>query len=232
MTGQHISINTADGAFSAYRAVPASGKGAGVLVLQEVFGVNQGMRQICDGLAEAGFVALCPDLFWRAEPGLELDDHVDTDLKRAFQLYGEFDLDTGMCDVAAALAHLRADKACTGKAGAMGYCLGGMLAYLTACRTDSDATVGYYGVGIETRLGEADALDRPLLLHIAGKDQFVSPQAQADIHTAFDDHPMIRLEDYPDEDHAFARPGGRHYSGNSADRANMLTLKFLHEILD
>jgi carboxymethylenebutenolidase len=229
MNGQYIPITGRDGEFSAYRAVPASGTGPGVLVLQEIFGVNHNMRDICDGLAEAGFVALCPDLFWRIKPGIELDDHVDADLQRAFQLFGEFDVEAGMTDIAVALAHLRKDPACTGKAGAIGYCLGGLLAYLTACRTDSDATVGYYGVGIEGRLAEADALDRPLLLHIAGKDQFVPAEAQARIHAAFDKHAMIRLEDYPDEDHAFARPDGDHYGEQSAGVANALTLQFLKQ---
>ena len=231
MAGQYIPIKGRDGEFSAYRALPASGSGPGVLVLQEIFGVNANMRQICDGLAEAGFVALCPDLFWRIEPGIELDDHVEPELQRAFQLFQQFDVEAGMRDIADALATLRADTACTGKAGAMGYCLGGLLAYLTACRTDSEATVGYYGVGIEARLDEAKDLDRPLLLHIAGKDQFVPAEAQAEIHRAFDPHPTIRLEDYPDEDHAFARPHGLHYSATSAGRANGLTIRFLHDAL-
>ncbi|WP_291843733.1 dienelactone hydrolase family protein [Maricaulis sp.] len=231
MAGQYIPISTPDGTFSAYRALPASGKGPGVLVLQEIFGVNAGMRKICNGLAEAGFVALCPDLFWRIEPGIELDDGVEADLERAFQLFSAFDVETGMQDIAVAIAHLRADDACTGRVGAMGYCLGGLLAFLTACRTDSDATVGYYGVGIEDRLKEADGLDRPLLLHIAGKDQFVPPAAQAKIHSSFDGHPMIRLEDYPEADHAFARPDGSHYSRASAEKANGLSLQFLREAL-
>lgn len=232
MAGQYIPIKGRDGDFSAYRAVPASGTGPGVLVLQEIFGVNANMRLICDGLAEAGFVALCPDLFWRIEPGIELDDHIDPDLKRAFALFTRFDVETGMRDIADSLSALRADTACTGKAGAMGYCLGGLLAYLTACRTDSDASVGYYGVGIDARLEEARDLDRPLLLHIAGKDQFVPPEAQAIIHDALDAHPAIRLEDYPDDDHAFARPGGLHYNETSAGQANGLTIRFLHDALN
>ncbi len=231
MAGQYKPIKGRDGEFSAYRALPASGTGPGVLVLQEIFGVNANMRQICDGLAEAGFVALCPDLFWRIEPGIELDDHVKPELERAFQLFQQFDVEAGMRDIADALAALRTDTACSGKVGAIGYCLGGLLAYLTACRTNSDATVGYYGVGIEGRLDEAEALNRPLLLHIAGKDQFVPPKAQAQIHAAFDTHPSIRLEDYPDEDHAFARSDGLHYSEASAGRANGLTIGFLHAAL-
>ena len=149
MNGQYIPITGRDGEFSAYRAVQASGTGPGVLVLQEIFGVNHNMRKICDGLAEAGFVALCPDLFWRIKPGIELDDHVDADLQRAFQLFGEFDVEAGMTDIAFALAHLRNYPACTGKSGAIGYCLGGLLAYLSAFRTDCDATVCYYGFSFD-----------------------------------------------------------------------------------
>lgn len=142
-----------------------------------------------------------------------------------------FNADTGIEDIAAAIAWLRNQDGTGGKVGAMGYCLGGLLAYLTAARTDSDATIGYYGVSIQDRLDEATAIKRPLMLHIAGKDQFVPPEAQAAIHQGLDSNPLVTLHDYPEDDHAFARPGGAHYNAASADLANQRTLDFLNRHL-
>jgi carboxymethylenebutenolidase len=232
MSGQDIEIESEDGNFSAYLSLPASGSGPGVLVLQEIFGVNAAMRSIADWLARAGFTALCPDLFWRIEPGIQLSSESDAGLQRAFELFGLFNPDTGIRDIATSLAKLRTLKACTGKAGAIGYCLGGLLAYRTACHTDSDASVGYYGVSIADRLGEAAGISRPLMLHIAGDDQFVSPAAQARMHEGLGSNPLITLYDYPGQRHAFARPNGKHYDAESAALADRRTLDFLHRYLD
>lgn len=232
MTGQDIIINSADGDFSAFLATPESGHGPGVLVLQEILGVNAGMRSICDELAEAGFTALCPDLFWRMEPGVQLSDAVEADLQRAFGFFRRFDLEAGLKDIAISLAKLRSLDACGPKAGAIGYCLGGLLAYRTACHTDSEASVAYYGVGIDERIDEAAGLTHPLMLHIAGNDEFVPPEAQARIHQAFDANPLITLHDYAGKNHAFARPDGMHYAADAAPLANSRTLAFLHKHLD
>lgn len=232
MSGQDIEIESEEGNFSAYLSLPVSGSGPGVLVLQEIFGVNPAMRSIADWLARAGFTALCPDLFWRIEPGIQLSSESDTGLKRAFELFGLFDHDTGIRDIRTSLAALRRLDACTGKAGAIGYCLGGLLAYRTACHTDSDASVGYYGVSIQDRLAEAAGLSRPLMLHIAGADQFVPAAAQAKMHAGLGSNPLITLHDYPGQPHAFARPDGDHYDASSAGLANSRTLEFLHRHLD
>ncbi|WP_417485265.1 dienelactone hydrolase family protein [Maricaulis salignorans] len=228
MSGQDIEIQSDDGNFSAYLAVPASGSGPGVLVLQEIFGVNASMRSIADWLAGEGFTALCPDLFWRIEPGIQITDKTEAELNRAFELFGLFNQDTGLRDIRTSLSALRALDACNGKAGALGYCLGGLLAYRTACHTDSDASVGYYGVSIEDTLAEATGLNSPLMLHIAGADQFVPPAAQARLHEGLGPNPLVTLHDYPGKEHAFARPDGHHYDADSANLANQRTLDFLH----
>jgi carboxymethylenebutenolidase len=232
MSGHDIDIESPDGRFTAYLSTPSSGKGPGVLVLQEIFGVNASMRAICDALARAGFTAICPDLFWRIEPGIQLSSETEAGLKRAFELMKLFDHDTGLADIRTSLAALRTLKACTGKAGAMGYCLGGQLAYRAACHTDSDASVGYYGVAIQNRLDEATGISRPLLLHIAAADAFTPPAAQAEIHRRLDSNPLATLYDYPGQEHAFARPGGDHYDAASAKLADSRTLEFLHRHLD
>ena len=232
MSGQDIEIESDDGNFSAYLALPASGSGPGVLVLQEIFGVNASMRAITDWLAGEGFTALCPDLFWRIEPGIQITDKTEAELNRAFELFGLFNQDTGLQDIRTSLSALRALDACSGKAGAIGYCLGGLLAYRTACHTDSDASVGYYGVSIEDRLAEAAGISAPLMLHIAGDDQFVPAAAQARLHEGLGSNALVTLHDYPGKEHAFARPDGLHYAADSANLANQRTLDFLHRHLD
>jgi carboxymethylenebutenolidase len=145
-----ITIPSFDGkSFSAYCAKPASGNGPGLIVIQEIFGVNAGMRKICDDFASKGFIAVCPDLFWRQEPGVQITDKSPAEWDHAMQLYKGFDGEAGVRDLLSTLAYIRTMKGCNGKVGAVGYCLGGRLAYLMAARSDVDATASYYGVGLE-----------------------------------------------------------------------------------
>jgi len=224
------SIKTPDGTFSAYVAVPknlAPGKKApGILVIQEIFGVNQVMRDISDGFAAQGYVALCPDLFWRQQPGIQITDKTEAEWKRAFELYQGFNEAKGVQDLIASLDHLRKLPNCSGKAGSVGYCLGGRLAYLMATRSNADANVGYYGVGIENALNEASAITKPLLLHIAAEDQFVPKDAQAKIKEALARNSAVTIHVYPGCDHAFARVGGAHWNADAAKRANDRTAAF------
>jgi carboxymethylenebutenolidase len=229
--GERITITTDDGAFEAYVARPGRSPAPAVVVIQEIFGVNQVMRDITDGLASQGFLAICPDLFWRIEPGIDITDQSEAEWKRAFELFNAFDVDAGVTDIAATLDTIRKDPGCAGKVGAVGFCLGGMLAFLTATRTDSDASVSYYGVGIESRLAEADKLANPLMLHIAEEDQFVPKAAQEVIKKALGNHPLVEIHTYPGCDHAFARVGGQHYNEEAARLANGRTLTFFQKHL-
>jgi carboxymethylenebutenolidase len=224
--GETTTITAAGGSFSAYLARPQARKAPAVVVIQEIFGVNQVMRDLTDAYAAAGYLAICPDLFWRIEPGIDITDKSQAEWQRAFALFNAFDVDKGVKDLGATIAHARADRACSGPVGAVGYCLGGLLAFLTATRTDVDAAVGYYGVGIDQRLGEADTLVTPLLLHIAEEDQFVSKPAQAAILAALKNRSNAEIFTYPGRDHAFARPGGEHYDAGDAARAESRTLAF------
>lgn len=229
--GETITIETEDGSFAAYVARPNKDKAPAVVVIQEIFGVNQVMRDITDGLAGQGYLAICPDLFWRIEPGIDITDHSEAEWKKAFELFNAFDVEAGVKDIAATLAYIRKDPACTGKAGAVGFCLGGLLAFLTAARTDSDASVAYYGVGIEARVGEAEKLAHPLLIHIAEEDQFTPKPAQEVILQALKNHPQIEIYTYPGRDHAFARQGGEHYDEADAKLAGGRTLTFFQKHL-
>ena len=232
MAGSDIVIERGGGeSFGAYLATPEGGAGAGVLVLQEIFGVNAVMRAICDGYAAKGYLALCPDLFWRQEPGIQITDQGEAEWARAFELYQGFDEARGVEDAMAALDNLRAQPGCSGKAGATGYCLGGKLAYLMATRSTVDCSAGYYGVGIEAALNEAGNISRPLMLHLAENDQFVPPEAQGQVKDALSANTLVTIHSYPGRDHAFARVGGEHYDADDAALANSRTAAFFEEHL-
>ncbi|MBV9569682.1 MAG: dienelactone hydrolase family protein [Alphaproteobacteria bacterium] len=231
MAGKDIIISGPDGNLGAYLAIPSAARGPGIVVIQEIFGINKVIRDIADGFAARGYFALAPDLFWHLEPGVQLTDKSDAEWQHAFALMNKFDPDSGVKDIQASISHLRGLDGCTGKVGAVGYCLGGLLAYLTGARTDVDAAVGYYGVNIDQKLDEAKTIERPLMLHIAEKDQFVKPEAQKKIAEALKGNPLVTLHFYPQMDHAFAREGGAHYDKACADLANGRTSTFFKQHL-
>ena len=223
----YVTVRVADGAIQAYYApAPGGAKAPGLVVIQEIFGVNKVMRDLTDGFAAQGYHALCPDIFWRIEPGIDITDKTKAEWDRAFELLGKFDTDKGVADLNATAEHLRAMDGGTGKVGSVGYCLGGKLAYLMATRGKTDANVSYYGVGLDGLLGEAGQIKRPYLSHIAAKDAFVPPEAQAKINTGLAGNPQVTLHTYDGQDHAFARVGGQHYDKAAADLANGRTSTF------
>lgn len=224
----NATINGPDGDFGAYVAHPTAPNGATLVVIQEIFGVNGVMRDLADGYAAQGYLAIVPDLFWRIEPGISITDKTPQEWSRAFELFGAFQVDTGIKDIAATIAYARTQ---TAKVGCVGYCLGGLLAYLTACQTDVDASVSYYGVSINERTDQANRVSKPLMLHIASEDKFVPPDAQAIIQTELGSHKHITLHVYNGLDHAFARQGGDHYDAKGAALANQRTADFLKAAL-
>jgi carboxymethylenebutenolidase len=227
------SIATLDGgdSFYAYAAEPAAAPRAAIVVIQEIFGVNAGIRAKCDALAADGYLAVAPDLFWRVAPRVELDPDVPDQFDQALQNMGKFNQDAGVRDTAATIRWAR-ERTGGGKVGVVGYCLGGRLAFMVAARTDVDASVGYYGVGIDGLLGEKHAIARPLMLHIAGEDGFVDKATQAAMHAGLDDHPQVTLHDYPGEDHGFATQTGARRSPAAADLADSRTAAFFREHLE
>ena len=199
------------------------------MVIQEIFGVNAGIRRKCDKWAEAGYLAVSPDLFFRLEPGVELDPDVEPEFQRALELMGKFDPDQGVKDIEAAIKYARSQGA--EKVGAVGYCLGGKLAYMVATRTDSDATVGYYGVQIDQMVGEKHAIANPLMLHVPTEDHFVDKDAQRAMHEGLDDHPKVTLHDYEGLDHGFATEFGDRRDEEGAQLADSRTEAFFKEHL-
>lgn len=215
------------GSFRAYVATPDAAKAPALVVIQEIFGVNQVMRDLTDSFAAMGYLAICPDLFWRIEPGIDITDRTEAEWQKAFDLFGKFDVDAGVSDLIATLEHARALPGCTGKAGSVGYCLGGKLAYLMATRSTADANVSYYGVGLDALIGEAPAISAPFLAHVAENDGFVPAEAQAVFVPVLEAHPKATVHVYKGQDHAFARVGGQHYDRASAELANARTAAFL-----
>lgn len=216
------------GEFSAYMAEPDGAPRAAIIVIQEIFGVNAGIRQKCDHWARQGYLAVAPDLFWRMQPGVELDPDIEVEFQQALDLLNRYSAEKGsntsVLDIEETIRAIRARG--VQKVGAVGYCLGGYLAYLTACRTDIDASVGYYGVMIDQALGESHAIARPLMLHIPTADHFVGPEAQAAIHEGLDNHPKVTLHDYPGLDHGFATETGKRRHEGAARVADARTTDF------
>ncbi|MFN8658583.1 MAG: dienelactone hydrolase family protein [Candidatus Obscuribacterales bacterium] len=231
MASKTITVNAPDGSkFDCYVSAP-TGEAPAVLVIQEIFGVNQGLRQTADWLADNGFLAVAPDLFYRQEPGVQLTDQTDEEWQKAFRLYAGFDENLGAEDLKSCLTATRKLPECTGKVGTLGFCLGGKLAYLMSVRSNAECNVSYYGVGIEKNLAETANLNGHLLLHIAEDDQYVPPSAQKEIQTALGKNPKATIYVYQGQDHAFGRVGGAHYNRDAAELANARSLEFLRKHL-
>jgi carboxymethylenebutenolidase len=217
---------TVGGNFSGYLATPASGSGPGLILLQEIFGVNQHIREIADQYAEEGYLVLAPDLFWRMKPGVELG-YSEDDVKTAFGYYQRFDVDQAILDTGDALRTLRANAKCNGKVGAIGFCLGGKLAYLAAARLPIDAAVAYYGVGIEENLAEAKSIKCPIALHFASEDKFVPASARMAIKQALASNDDAEIYIYHGADHAFNNPHREAYHRPSGSLASSRTISLL-----
>ena len=217
-----ITIPASDGTgnLSAYLAEPKSKPAGAVVVIQEVFGVNEAMREISDWVADLGFLAVCPDLFWRIEPGVDITDKSEAEWKKAFELFGRFDQQKGIEDLRATLAAARALPGSNGRAGTIGYCLGGRLAFMMAEQSDADVNISYYGVGLDDLLGDLGKVSKPVLVHIADQDEFFPPEGRAKFITGAKGHPHVAIYVYPEANHAFARVGGVHWDGRAAAIAN------------
>ncbi len=222
----NITLNATDGSgsFSAYvvepKATPGGGKPGVVVLIQEIFGVNQAMRDAAAWIADMGFIAVCPDLFWRIEPGIDITDKTEADWKRAFELFNTFDQAKGMEDLKATIAAARKMPVANGRVGSMGFCLGGRLAFMMAEQSDSDINISYYGVGLDNLLGDLNKITKPLLVHIADQDEFFPPEGRAKVIAAVKGSPRITCHVYPYANHAFARVNGVHWDGRAATIAN------------
>ncbi|MFA6114734.1 MAG: dienelactone hydrolase family protein [Sphingomonas sp.] len=227
----YITVQTEGGAFSAYIVRPSQPIAPVVIVLHEAFGVNADMRQTCHELAALGFIALCPDLYWRLESGVDLDVTSDADWQKAQVLYAAFDRNAAVSDIAATIGAARALEGASGKVGLLGFCLGALMTFLTAARERIDVAVAYHGAETERYLDKAPGITAPLLMHLAEEDEFISKAAQAQIKAALADRPEIDIYSYPGCSHAFARHNGLHYNADAAALANGRSWRFLERHL-
>lgn len=203
MTGQTVDIQTETGTgFSGYLALPESKKGPGLLLVQEIFGVNSHIREVADLYAEAGFVVLAPDLFWRVKPHVELG-YTPDDVQAGMALMQKSDRDQIVKDMASAVVTLRARPECAGKVGVVGYCLGGHMAYRLATRDLIDCAVSYYGGGIDAVLDEAKNLHCPIIMHFGERDSHITLPIVDKIREALIGKGHVEIYVYEGADHGF-----------------------------
>ena len=227
----YLNINAEEnGSFQAYFS-SADGKAPGLVLIQEIFGVNKVMRDLADWYSSFGYHVLCPDIFWRIETGVDITDQTKEEWNKAFDLFGKFNVDQGINDLITSLNYLRNLDNCNGKVGTVGYCLGGKLSYLLSCRSNANCNVSYYGVGLEDLLNESENIKTPYLSHIAEKDRFVPKAAQQKILSNLSTNNFCDLYIYPNQEHAFARAGGEHYNQDAAHLANSRTKTFFEKNL-
>jgi carboxymethylenebutenolidase len=179
-------------------------------------------------LAEQGYIALAPDLYWRQEPGVDLNVTSQADWDHGLRLYSAYDRDAGVRDIKDTIDAARSLPECNGKVALLGYCLGALMVFMTAVRNDGiDAAVWYHGADTDKYLGEIDGLHAPILMHLAEEDEFISKAAQAEIKAALAKKPNATVYSYPGQCHAFSRHNGKHYNAAAAHLANGRTSEFL-----
>lgn len=231
MHGKWIEIPTVEKAgFTGYLSLPPTGTGPGIVIAQEIWGVNSHIRAVADQYAQDGYVVLAPDIFWRQEKHVDLD-YDEAGSRKAMALRQAIDDAQAGDDVAAAADHLRTLSEVNGRIGAIGYCLGGQLAYRAAASGKVDAAIAYYGGGIQNNLDLAQALDQPILFHYAELDKLIPADAVARVKAAFAGKSNAQFFDYPGVDHGFNCWGRPAYDQKAAALAHGRSLTFLAESL-
>lgn len=229
--GEWIALNALDGegSFDAWLARPQGQAKAAIIVIQEIFGVNPGIRRKAEDWAAQGYLAIAPDMFWRFAPRFEADPDIEQELDHAMEIRTQFDLDASARDVEAAIRYARGQG--VAKVGVVGFCAGGSVAYLAATRTDADASVGYYGRQIVDHLGEAHAIARPLLLHFGDADPSIPPEMRAQVRQALGANPRVTIHDYVGAGHGFASTFGKRRNEQAAAVADARTEEFFADYL-
>ena len=230
MAGKWVEIEAScGGSFRAWLASPPNGRGPAIVLLQEIFGVNAHIRDLAERFAERGYLVVAPDLFWRFTPGLDLQ-YGDDDIKVALDHYGRFDYGTAVSDICAVISFLRLRPECTGRIAAMGYCLGGYLAFRCAMECNIQGAVAYYGVGIETHL-TGGGVNCPVMVHYAGSDKFIPPDTVQLVATHFVEDPSVQVFVYPGVDHGFVNHEREAFDESAAALSDARTFGFLHDAL-
>lgn len=230
MTSERISVSVSDGFFDAYLSLPPQEEGPGVLVIPEIFGVNEHIRSIADKIAAEGYVVLVPDLFWRMKPNIELGYEGD-DLKTALNFYERFDENEGMSDLRHAANALRNNKACTGRIGSIGFCLGGKLTFRLSAQTNLNVAISYYGGKTEKHLAEADKIKCQLMMHFGDQDDSIPEKAFNQIKEALDIKPNVTIYRYEGVGHGFNCDARASYDKDAAELAWSRSIELLNKEL-
>lgn len=223
------------GEFSAHTVLPDSGSGPGLLVIQEIFGISPYIKDVCDRVADLGYVAMAPDLYWRITPGVSIDEQDPDALRKGMGYGGRLDFEAAVGDAAASLSHLRSLPevvASGGKAGVMGFCLGGGISYQVAAAADPDCAISYYGSAVPDALGLAGDIHCPILFHFGLEDQYLTRERQGAVREAFDGNPLAEFHDHEGAGHAFDNHNSAMFSHpGAAAEAWAQTQEFLRQKL-
>ena len=202
MATRRDDVTVDDGTFGVHVVVPDAPNGAGVVLIQEIFGIGSYITAVADRLAGLGYCVGAPDLFWRFAPG-HTAEHDDAGLAQSFELVMQLDGDKAVTDCLATLAHLRELPEVTGPVGLLGFCLGGTVAVGCALAGDPDAVVSYYGSGVPDMVAQLGAITAPTLLHFGGSDPYIAPEKIEAVVAAVPHHPAIELNVEAGAGHAF-----------------------------
>lgn len=226
VTTQWIDINSADGNFGAYLAIPHTGKGPGIVLLQEIFGVNEHIRSVAEQYAADGYLVIVPDLFWRSGKRIELT-YDEPGWKRAVELMNATDIDKAQADIELAIKALKDQPGLDGGIASIGYCFGGLLSYHTAANGLVDVAIAYYGGGIQDQLERADQIEVPLLMHFGEEDSHISLEAVEKIAERFENNENVEIVVYPEAQHGFNCSHRDSYNQRASAEAHGNTLIFL-----
>lgn len=224
----NVEIQSHDGkTFGAYWAKATKANAPVLLVIQEIFGVNASMRAMCEAWAAKGYHAICPDIFWRQQPCVELTDKTPEEWQQAIGYMNGMDLGLCLKDLQSTLKKSRTLESSNGRVGTMGFCLGGKLAYLMAAKSDANCNISYYGVGLADLLNEVPNIKNPLLMHFAENDKYLNGDVLKKVKDAVSKNPHIESYVYPGVEHAFSRINGEHFDAAASKQAFERSYKFL-----
>jgi carboxymethylenebutenolidase len=226
VTTQWIEIDSADGKFGAYLAIPHTRKGPGIVLIQEIFGVNEHIRSVAEQYAADGYLVIAPDLFWRSGKRIELG-YDEAGWKRAVELMNATDVGKAQTDIELAIDALKAQPGLDGGIASIGYCFGGLLSYHTAANGLVDVAIAYYGGGIQNQLDRADEIEVPLLMHFGEQDSHIPLEAVEKIAERFDTNDNVEIVVYPEAEHGFNCSHRDSYNQRAAAEAHGNTLIFL-----
>ncbi len=227
-------VETPDGTFDLHVWRPATGRGPGLLLIQEIYGVSDYIRAVAGDLAGLGYVVGAPDLFWRLEPGYQAQ-HDEEGLKRSLEIGSRFDFAQGVADSAAALDRLAALPEVDGGLGVIGFCLGGTIAYFLAAQAEAGAVaavVSFYGSGVPDNTDALDRIGSPVQFHFGGSDPYIPREQVARVEEAAAGRDNVEIHVEEDAGHAFHnRKAPMFHVPEPAARAWQRTEQFLQRHL-